>query len=126
MNSSIDDLLAACGALSDRHRVRALLALARGELCVCQIIELLGLAPSTVSRHMTILKQAGLVESRKKGRWVHYRLTKDRESPVATHLSRWAIDHLSRNPEIARDRTSLDVLMKKGLEDICRKQRGAS
>jgi DNA-binding transcriptional ArsR family regulator len=47
-----------------------------GELCVCQIIELLGLVPSTVSKHMSILKQAGLVENRKEARWMYYRLPK--------------------------------------------------
>lgn len=61
-------------ALSDQHRVRALLALRRGELCVCQLIDLFALAPSTVSKHMSILKQAGLVDSRKDSRWVYYRL----------------------------------------------------
>jgi ArsR family transcriptional regulator len=52
-------------ALSDSNRVRTLLALRKGELCVCQITELFGLAPSTISKHLSILAQAGLVESRK-------------------------------------------------------------
>jgi ArsR family transcriptional regulator, arsenate/arsenite/antimonite-responsive transcriptional repressor len=43
-------------------------------LCLSQIIELLGLAPSTVSKHMAILHQAGLAETRKDGRWIYYRL----------------------------------------------------
>jgi len=47
-------------AFSDENRVRALMMLCNGELCVCQLIEMLGLAPSTVSKHMTILYQAGL------------------------------------------------------------------
>jgi ArsR family transcriptional regulator len=53
--------------------VRALAALRGHELCVCQIVELLQLAPSTVSKHMSILRRSGLVESRKNGRWVYYR-----------------------------------------------------
>ena len=61
-------------ALADETRLRALLALRGGELCVCQLIELLQLAPSTVSRHMSVLKAAGLVESEKRGKWVYYRL----------------------------------------------------
>jgi DNA-binding transcriptional ArsR family regulator len=61
-------------ALSDEHRVRALIALKNRELCVCQIMAMLCLAPSTVSKHMSILKQAGLVDSDKRGRWVYYRL----------------------------------------------------
>ena len=64
-------------ALSDENRIRALMMLTGGELCVCQIIEMLGLAPSTVSKHMSILRQAGLVETRKEGRWIYYRLSKD-------------------------------------------------
>ena len=54
-------------ALSDQNRVRMLLALNGRELCVCQIIELLGLAPSTVSKHMSILANARLVEGRQGG-----------------------------------------------------------
>ena len=59
-------------ALADPNRVRLLLALRGGELCACQITELFGLAPSTMSKHLSILYQAGLVDSRKNGRWVHY------------------------------------------------------
>ena len=50
------------GALADETRVRTLLALRKGELCVCQITELFGLAPSTVSKHLSLLFQAGLVD----------------------------------------------------------------
>ena len=61
-------------ALADENRIRTLLALRQGELCVCQITELFGLAPSTISKHLSILFQAGLVESRKDGRWFYYQL----------------------------------------------------
>jgi ArsR family transcriptional regulator len=44
-----------------------------GELCVCQLIKMLGLAPSTVSKHMSILRQARLVQARKEGKWMYYR-----------------------------------------------------
>ena len=66
------DFMAIVKALADENRVRALMALRERELCVCEIIELLGLAPSTVSKHLSILYQAGLLESRKDGRWVYY------------------------------------------------------
>jgi DNA-binding transcriptional ArsR family regulator len=68
--------------LSDESRVRTLLALRKGELCVCQIKELFGLAPSTVSKHLSILFQAGLAESRKEGRWIYYSLP-GKSAPVA-------------------------------------------
>jgi ArsR family transcriptional regulator len=70
----MDSLIAITKALSDENRLRALLALGDQEVCVCQLIELLQLAPSTVSKHMSILKQAKLVSGRKKGRWMYYRL----------------------------------------------------
>jgi DNA-binding transcriptional ArsR family regulator len=66
------ELLAITNALADQSRVSTLLALRHGRLCVCRIVELLQLAPSTVSKHLSILWQAGLVESRKTGRWVYY------------------------------------------------------
>lgn len=68
------DSVAVAKALSDSNRMRALLALRKGKLCVCRIIALLGLAPSTVSKHMAILKNAGLVQCRKEERWMYYRL----------------------------------------------------
>ena len=61
-------------ALADPNRVRVVLALRRRELCVCQIAEFLGLSLSTISKHLSILHHAGLIESRKDERWVFYRL----------------------------------------------------
>ncbi len=61
-------------ALSDQNRMRALMALRKGELCVCQLIELFGLAASTVSKHMSILRRCGLVKGRKQGKWMYYSL----------------------------------------------------
>ena len=76
------EFIAITKALADESRVRLLLALEERELCVCQLIELLGLAPSTVSKHMSILKQAGLVDMRKEGRWAYYRVAGG-DSPVS-------------------------------------------
>ncbi len=70
------------GALSDENRVRMLFALRHGELCVCQLIELMGLSPSTVSKHLSILRDAGLLDSRKEGRWVYYRLANQTILPI--------------------------------------------
>src|SRR5580765_3862575 len=68
------ELMRITKALADENRVRVLLALRNGELCACQITELFGLAPSTMSKHLSVLYQAGLVESRKEGRWIYFRL----------------------------------------------------
>lgn len=97
-------VLAVTKALADEQRVRALMFLCEGELCVCQIIELLGLAPSTVSKHMSILKQAGLVLSRKEGRWIYYRLPGTREASRAViGAIRWLQQALDDDETIDRD-----------------------
>lgn len=64
--------------LADEHRLAILALLARGELCVCHLVDVLGLPQSTVSRHLAVLKRAGLVRDRRDerdGRWTHYALT---------------------------------------------------
>ena len=90
-------------ALGDETRVRALLALRDGELCLCHVIGLLELAPSTVSRHLDLLVRAGLVERRKDGRWAHFRLAGREAPPVVRHALRWVLETLGDDATIARD-----------------------
>lgn len=67
--------LARAKALGDERRLLALSLLKRrGELCACEIQAALGLTHATVSHHMSILTEAGLVEAERKGKWMHYRL----------------------------------------------------
>jgi ArsR family transcriptional regulator len=94
-------------ALSDESRVRALMCLSEGELCVCQIIRVLGLAPATVSKHMSILQQARLVQRRKEGRWHYYRLAGREADPMVREALRWALKSLSDEKPIAADRREL-------------------
>jgi len=116
------DLLDITKALADRNRLRAVVALEGGELCVCQIIELLGLAPSTVSKHMSILRQARLVDTRKDGRWVHYRLADGDAPAAAKDALRWLHRHLADDPEIARDAQKLKAILKLDPEVLCQGQ----
>ena len=61
-------------ALGDPTRLRIVKLLERGERCVCQLTAALGMGQSRISRHLAILKDAGLIEDRRAGKWVHYRL----------------------------------------------------
>jgi ArsR family transcriptional regulator len=90
-------LRSVCKAMAEPHRLDALLALRDGELCVCHLIELMGLRPGTVSRHMSVLKQAGLVEARRDGKWQYVRLPKN-PSPVVESALDWAFDMLDDDP----------------------------
>ena len=82
-------------ALSDPNRVRVIKMLGLKELCVCEIKELLGLAQSTVSKHMKILEEAGLVDYHKEGSWIIYHLSQGRESDYAKvmleNLATWEL-----------------------------------
>lgn len=113
----MDQFLAITKALSDEPRVRALLALRDGELCLCQVIELLDLAPSTVSKHMSLLKQAGLVEQRKEGRWHYYRLP-DEPSPMAQEAIDWALNWLADEKTIVTDAETLCCVKEKDLKEL--------
>ena len=109
-------------ALSDPNRVRMLLALRKGELCVCQITELFGFAPSTVSKHLSVLHRAHLILSRKSERWVYYRLPEKSTVAVREALD-WVHKSLAKTDEAARDAKKLKQILKTDLAVICRRQK---
>lgn len=70
----MNDAVKRIKALADPHRLRALhLVARRGECCVCEIQQVLGLTPLTASRNLRILEEAGWVAKRRHGKWMHYR-----------------------------------------------------
>jgi len=114
------EFLAIAKALSDSSRVRTLMFLRDGDLCVCQIIEMLGLAPSTVSEHMAVLNRAGLVEGRKEGRWMFYSLAGDEATePVKNALS-WMESSLDGDEQVADDMKALGKIKQTPVETLCR------
>ena len=107
-------------ALADGNRMRVVAALMEhDELCVCQLIEMLGLAGATDSRHMSILQAARLVQSRKQGRWVFYRLSG--EFPEI--LARWLRDELIDSAHIQKDRENLKTILASGPDVLCQRHR---
>jgi len=116
------ELVAIASALSDMNRVRALCALQKGELCVCRIIELLHLAPSTVSKHMQILKQAGLVESRKSERWIYYRIVNNGDNSIINGALDWLNAAAKNNSHIVNDNKLLLSICSQTPESLCKKR----
>lgn len=81
-------------ALADPSRVAALVMLREGERCACELVEHLQLAYPTVSRHMAVLKAAGMVTSRKQGRWHYFQLTRRGSNhPAVDDALRWIFKH---------------------------------
>ena len=113
-------------ALADPQRIRILMLLRNGELCVCQIVEVLGLAPSTVSKHLALLDAADVVQSRKRGRWVLYRAPENDRAPLRRNLIKNLRSALAEDIDIQRDADRLRNVLALDPEILCRRQRGES
>lgn len=115
-------------ALGDETRLRILAMLADQELCACQIIDVFELANSTISKHLSVLKQAGLLQSRKSGRWIYYTWasvkTSRADSELIHRTQHWLRQILASDPQIARDRHTVTQILKTDPEVLCRRQNG--
>jgi len=106
-------------AAADPTRTRILKILEPGPLCVCQVQAVLGLAPSTLSRHLFVLKAAGLVEARRDGKWIHYRLASDGRDADAQAVLAMLRGVLGRDPETRVDRRRLRAVRAIPVEKMC-------
>jgi ArsR family transcriptional regulator len=82
-------------ALADRNRIRILKLLELKPMCVCEITAVLGIAQSSVSRHLALLRDAGLIIDEKEGVWTNYSLSSERDDPIVTMITglrRWGND----------------------------------
>ncbi|AMV70459.1 metalloregulator ArsR/SmtB family transcription factor [Desulfuromonas carbonis] len=93
-------------ALADETRLRILALLREGELCVCDLMAVLNLPQSTVSRHLAYLRNAGLVDDRRQGVWMFYRLA-DAGSPFADELLALLGRRLGELAQVRRDLEAL-------------------
>ncbi len=116
-SSPLASLVEVYKALAHPARLRILAMLRDGELCVCQFTAVLALAASTVSAHLTELRRAGLIEERKKGRWVFYRLGDDAH-PAALLDATWPT--VDGDAQIAADTAIVRQLREVSPEALCR------
>jgi ArsR family transcriptional regulator len=105
-------------ALADETRLRILALLTTGELCVCELMGVLELPQSTVSRHLAYLRNAGWVQGRREGVWMYYRLAEFSE-PLQAKLAELLHDELPRRKEINHDLERLRAVQKSLTEKDC-------
>ena len=117
-HSTVQRFTAIAKALGDENRVGVLLFLREGELCLCQIIELLQLAPSTVSKHVDVLRRAGLVTMRKQGRWRYYRLAGPGAPAAVREALRWTLRSLDDRHLSAADTSKLSRIRASDPQDF--------
>lgn len=110
------EILSIAKALGDESRLRALVAVKDGELCLCQLIELLGLAPATVSRHMNLLQQAGLVERTKRGKWRFYGAAHRSKSRAVRRALAWVLEAVEGDPRLEDDARAIRKVRRQDLE----------
>jgi DNA-binding transcriptional ArsR family regulator len=116
-NEFLDSAVTFARALGHPARLRVVAMLRSGELCVCQITEVLGLAVSTVSAHLRELKMAGLITERKDGRWVYFSLSDD---PSAQRWIETALSESADDPRFSSDNAAVTQLRWLPVEDLCR------
>ncbi len=102
------DLLSVFKALSDETRLRIVKLLENGELCVCHIVAAVDMSQSRISFHLKILKDAGLVQDRREGKWMHYRLN---ESDFFKRLLFLSIAERVKEEDMAGDRQRLEAFI---------------
>jgi DNA-binding transcriptional ArsR family regulator len=112
------EILSITKALSDESRLRALIAVKDGELCLCQIIQVLGLSPATVSKHMNILEQARLVERARRGKWRYYRLASGAASGAVKRALEWVLEELRHDPRLTEDARMIRKVRRQDLEEL--------
>jgi DNA-binding transcriptional ArsR family regulator len=110
-------------SVADPTRVRILKILEGGEMCVCQLVAILELSQSTVSKHLFLLKMAWLVRERQEKKWVHYSLDGSRSGPYGKKILNCLKGWLEDDPVIGRDRKREALARELGPADICERGR---
>lgn len=106
-------------AVSDPTRVRILKILETGDLCVCQIIAVVALGQSTISKHLFLLRAAGLIRDRRDRKWVYYSLDGKSGNPFAAEMLRNLRKWLNDDPVVLRDLERTARARRAGPVTIC-------
>ena len=106
----ISEFEAVMKAAGDPTRARILKLLEQGELCVCEVMEILSLGQSTVSEHLSQLKKAGLVSSRRQGRWAYYSLSDYKANQYAPPMLALMMGWLDDDARVRADRRKLTAM----------------
>lgn len=107
----LEALTTVYAALADPTRLRIMSLLGDGEICVCHIHASLDVPQPTASRHLAYLRKAGLVEARREGVWMHYKLA-EIDNPVVAAVVNAAMHALTHTAIAAKDERRLQIALK--------------
>jgi len=112
------ELIKVLKASADKNRMRILKMLEHRKMCVCEISAVLGITQPSVSKHLSLLKDAGLITDQRNGQWIDYSLCRERINRYAPILQAQIGQWLNSDPVILQDREKTGTLCR---EDLCRK-----
>src|SRR5215212_1722870 len=104
--STFDDELLFFRALADYTRLRLLNLMGDDEVCVCFFVEILKTNQPKISRHLAYLRRAGVVDARREGQWIHYRIAAP-DDPEAARVLKDVMSWLANDQEMQRDKQRL-------------------
>lgn len=104
--------------LSDETRLRLITALGKGEFCVCELVDALKVSQYNISRHLGVLRKSGLVDDRKEGVWVYYRLA-PKAKPIIDDILKALNKHIASEKVIKEDAARLEKRLKIRVEGRC-------
>lgn len=114
----MNDLILFAKAFSEPTRVRIIAALRHTELCVCELVDALELGQSTLSMHLQVIRQAGLVTTRKQGKWIYYGIESD-QLPLIDTLFAHHQTALDADRRLKRDAERIQYRCQLREDDCC-------
>lgn len=114
----MNELVVTAKAFADPTRVRILAALRGGELCVCELSDALGVTQSTLSTHLQVIRDAGLVQTRRDGKWIYYTVSAEMEQLLESVFGFFA-STVKNDSTLRRDRQQLAARLKERKGGAC-------
>ena len=105
-------------AVADKNRIRILKMLQHKKMCVCELSAVLGITRPSVSRHLSLMKEAGLVEDERNSPWIDYRLCEEKINHYAPIIQSYLKDWINDDPKIKEDIKKIKTLNR---EELCSK-----
>ena len=112
------ELLKVLKAVSDKNRLRILKMLEQKEMCVCELSTALGVTQPSVSKHMSLLKEAGLVCDERNGQWIEYKLCEEKINQFAPLILKQLKLWINDDPCVNNDKNKAAMLFR---QEICKK-----
>ncbi len=106
-------------ALANEYRVKIIIALSKAEMCVCHLEKLINIPLAELSKHMFMLKSAGLIKSRNDGKWEYYSLNSDLKGS-ASDIIGWLKNYIPKDPAFKIDMSELDEFLQNISQEQCK------